>query len=425
MKAIITFVIIFGILVIIHELGHLIFAKRAGILVREFAIGFGPKIFYHRDKSNTAYTIRLLPVGGYVRMAGWADKMDEINPGTQVTLLLDENNLVKKLNLSHKIVLENGLPFAVEKADLEDKLFVRGFINGDQTKAITYKVDHDAFIIEEDGTEILIAPKDVQMQSASVMNRILTNVAGPMNNFILGILLFVLLAFIQGGSPINNTNQIGSVQKNSLAQKAGLKEKDYIEAVNDVKVNNWNKLVTIFHQHLNEKVTLKVRRGEKTLFLKLPLKTKTAKNGKLETVIGIGCPMNRSLIGGVILGGFKRAWSASSDILKALVNLLTGFNLDKLSGPVGIFQMSQKASQAGFVTVIYLMAMLSMNLGFANLFPIPALDGGKIVLNVIEGIRGKPISHEKEGIITLIGVAFMLLLMIAVTWNDISRFFMK
>jgi regulator of sigma E protease len=427
MKAIITFIIVFAILVIIHEAGHLFFAKRAGILVREFAIGFGPKLFYHRDKSGTAYTVRLLPIGGYVRMAGWADRTTEVKPGTPVTLLLDENNIVKKISLSHKVVLENGLPFEVEEIDLEDKLFIRGFINGDEAKAKTYKVDHDALIVEEDGTEILIAPKDVQMQSASVLGRIMANFAGPMNNFILGILLFIFLAFIQGGSPIANTNQIGLVQKNSLAEKAGLKAKDYIESVNGVKINNWNELSAAFREHLDEKVTLnlKVRRKGQTFSLKLPLKTKTYKNERFGTVVGISRPMDHSLVSGVILGGFKEAWSTSVGILKALANLLTGFNLNRLSGPVGIFQMSQRASQAGLLPVIYLMAMLSMNLGFANLFPIPALDGGKIVLNVIEGIRGKPISHEKEGIITLVGVAFMLLLMIAVTWNDILSFFMK
>jgi regulator of sigma E protease len=271
----------------------------------------------------------------------------------------------------------------------------------------------------------LIAPKDVQMQSASVMGRIMTNFAGPMNNFILGILLFIFLAFMQGGSPIANTNQIGLVQKNSLAEKAGLKAKDYIQSVNGVKINNWNELLAAFHEHWDEKVTLKVKRVDQTFSLKLPLKTKTYKNEKFRTVIGISRPMDHSLVGGVILGGFKEAWSTSVEILKALANLLTGFNLNRLSGPVGIFQMSKRASQAGLLPVIYLMAMLSMNLGFANLFPIPALDGGKIVLNVIEGIRGKPISHEKEGIITLVGVVFMLLLMIAVTWNDILNFFMK
>ncbi|MDR1521532.1 MAG: RIP metalloprotease RseP [Streptococcaceae bacterium] len=425
MKAIITFIIIFGILVIIHECGHLFFAKRAGILVREFAIGIGPKLFYHRDKSGTAYTIRLLPIGGYVRMAGWADKMDEINPGTPITLLLNENNVVQKINLSRKVVLENGLPFEVEQIDLEDQLFVRGFINGDETKSVIYKVDHDAFIIEEDGTEILIAPKDVQIQSASVVSRILTNFAGPMNNFILGVLLFSLLTFMQGGSPIANTNQIDSVQKGSLAEKIGLKAKDCIESVNGVKITDWNELVTNFRKHLDKKVTLKVKRGKKIFSLKLPLKTKIYKNKKFGRAIGISRPMDRSLVSGIILGGFKEAWFASLTILKTLANLLTGFSLNKLSGPVGIFQMSQIASKAGFWSVIYLMAMLSMNLGFANLFPIPALDGGKIILNVIEGIRGKPISHEKEGIITLVGIVFMLLLMIAVTWNDVSRFFIK
>jgi len=424
MKAIITFIIIFGVIVFIHEFGHFFFAKRAGILVREFAIGMGPKLFYHRDRTGTAYTLRLLPVGGYVRMAGWGEDSEKINPGTPLTLLLDEKDVVQKINLSKKVTLDNGLPFEVEKIDLEKDLLISGYLNGDDSKLVTYHVDHDALLVEEDGTEIRIAPIDVQVQSATVPWRIMTNIAGPMNNFLLGIILFIMLAFMQGGTPINNTTQIAQVLKGSIAAKAGLKNGDYIKEINGKKVSNWNEIGTELSEKAGEKITLKVQRTSKFFSLKFRAKKATASKSVIEQ-LGISQPYDKSLVSGILIGGFSRAMRLSTAILKAIVGLFTGFSLNKLGGPVAIFQMSQAASAAGLNTVIYIMAMLSLNLGFVNLFPIPALDGGKILLNIIEGIRGKPLSKEKEGIITLIGVGIMVVLMILVTWNDITRFFMK
>ncbi|MDR3156783.1 MAG: RIP metalloprotease RseP [Lactobacillales bacterium] len=422
MKTAITFILMFGILVIIHEFGHFFFARRSGILVREFAIGMGPKLFSHQDSKGTTYTIRLLPVGGYVRMAGWGEDDNNIPPGTTMTLLLDENNIVKKINLSKKIVLEQGLPFEVDSVDLENELFIKGYINGDESQLVKYLVDHDAILIGEDDTQIRIAPIDVQMQSVSVPKRMMTNFAGPMNNFILAILLFVFIAFLQGGSPINDTNQLGEVTKGSVAAKSGLRENDYIEEIAGKKVANWTEMKEAMNQYLGEEIEIKVRRGEKTFVKKLIPKTSTI-NGEKVGVIGVKQPMDRHFFSGIILGGFKIAWSKSTGILKAIADLFKGFSLNKLGGPVMMFQMSQKASKSGFINIIILTAVLSINLGFVNLLPIPALDGGKIVLNVIEGIRGKSMSREKEGIFTLVGASFLLLLMIAVTWNDILRFF--
>lgn len=124
-----------------------------------------------------------------------------------------------------------------------------------------------------------------------------------------------------------------------------------------------------------------------------------------------------------IIGGTQQAFSSSLEIFKALGSLFTNFSLNKLGGPVMMFQLSSEAADQGILTVISLMAILSMNLGIVNLLPIPALDGGKLVLNVVEGIRGKPISQEKEGFITLAGFGLLMLLMVLVTWNDIQRFF--
>ncbi|MCT3570342.1 metalloprotease RseP, partial [Levilactobacillus brevis] len=182
---IITFIIVFGILVIVHEFGHFYFAKRGGILVREFSIGMGPKLVYHRGKDGTTYTLRLLPVGGYVRMAGAEDDEEELKPGTPVSLYVGADEKVERINTSKKSTLFNGIPLEVTATDLEDELWIEGYENGDESAIKRYAVAHDATVIESDGTELQIAPKDVQFQSASLGRRLMTNFAGPMNNILL------------------------------------------------------------------------------------------------------------------------------------------------------------------------------------------------------------------------------------------------
>ena len=110
-------------------------------------------------------------------------------------------------------------------------------------------------------------------------------------------------------------------------------------------------------------------------------------------------------------------------IVIALKNLISSFSVDQLGGPVAIYSVSAQAAESGFVSVLELMAMLSINLGIFNLIPIPALDGGKIVMNILEAIRRKPLKPETESYITLAGVAVMVVLMLVVTWNDIMRVF--
>ncbi|VGR65606.1 RIP metalloprotease RseP [Streptococcus pyogenes] len=418
MLGIITFIIIFGILVIVHEFGHFYFAKKSGILVREFAIGMGPKIFSHVDQGGTLYTLRMLPLGGYVRMAGWGDDKTEIKTGTPASLTLNEQGFVKRINLSQSKLDPTSLPMHVTGYDLEDQLSITGLVL-EETK--TYKVAHDATIVEEDGTEIRIAPLDVQYQNASIGGRLITNFAGPMNNFILGIVVFILLVFLQGGMPDFSSNHV-RVQENGAAAKAGLRDNDQIVAINGYKVTSWNDLteaVDLATRDLGPSQTIKV-----TYKSHQRLKTVAVKPQKHANTYTIG--VKASLKTGFkdkLLGGLELAWSGAFTILNALKGLITGFSLNKLGGPVAMYDMSNQAAQNGLESVLSLMAMLSINLGIFNLIPIPALDGGKILMNIIEAIRRKPIKQETEAYITLAGVAIMVVLMIAVTWNDIMRVF--
>lgn len=303
--------------------------------------------------------------------------------------------------------------------DLEDKLTITGLVL-DETK--TYEVDHDATIVEEDGTELRIAPKDVQYQNASIWGRLITNFAGPMNNFILGVLVFIILAFVQGGVQDTSTNRI-QVADGGAAQVAGLKNGDAIEAINKDKVTDWDSL--------KEALTENTQKFSKGDSLSVTVKRSNGQEEKISVkpqenqgsyFLGVS-PALKTGLKDKIFGGFQMAWEGAFKILVALKGLITNFSLNKLGGPVAMFQMSAQASENGLISILNLMGMLSINLGIFNLIPIPALDGGKIVMNIIEAIRRKPLNQEIESYITLAGVAIMVVLMIAVTWNDIMRAF--
>ena len=418
MKGILAFIFIFGVIVVVHEFGHFYFAKRAGILVREFAIGMGPKIFAHTGKDGTLYTIRILPLGGYVRMAGWGEDKTEIKTGTPASLSLNEAGVVTRINLSGKQLDNLSLPMNVTSFDFEEKLEITGLV---LEESKTYKVDHDATIVEEDGTEVRIAPLDVQYQNATVWGRLITNFAGPMNNFILGILVFIFLMFMQGGVADLSSNAV-SITDGGALQVAGLVTGDKILSVNGDATDSYTEVATIISKAAEDAKTapsfdLVVEHDGAT-------KNVTVTAEKVDGTYRIGIsPILKTGFVDKIVGGFQEAGATALLIVTALKNLIANFDVKQLGGPVAIYKVSAQAAEFGLASVLGLMAMLSINLGIFNLIPIPALDGGKIVMNILEAIRRKPLKPETESYITLAGVAVMVVLMIVVTWNDIIRVF--
>ncbi|QVI33563.1 RIP metalloprotease RseP [Lacticaseibacillus chiayiensis] len=413
MTTIIAFIVIFCILVVVHEFGHFYFAKRSGILVREFSIGMGPKLWASR-KNNTTYTLRLLPLGGYVRMAGWQDDEDDIKPGTMLSLILNDAGKVVRINASDKTTLEGGMPVQVSRVDLVKDLVIEGYPNGDEEALQTWHVDHDATIIEEDGTEVQIAPEDVQFQNAPVWRRLLVNFAGPMNNFILAILTFIVYGLVFGVQ-IFNTNQVGTVLPDYPAAQAGLKSNARVESIDGKKIHSFTDLSTQVSKHAGKSVKFTVKQDGKTQNIAI----KPDKEGK----IGVMVPVDKSPVRAFTYG-FTQTWDLAVrtwDVLKSMVT--GGFSLNKLAGPVGIYTMTSQSAKGGLAGLLFFMGYLSLGLGISNLLPIPVLDGGKILLNLIEIIRRKPLKQETEGVITMIGLGLMVLLMIAVTINDIMRYF--
>lgn len=419
MLGILTFILVFGIIVVVHEFGHFYFAKKSGILVREFAIGMGPKIFAHIGKDGTAYTIRILPLGGYVRMAGWGDDTTEIKTGTPVSLTLTDDGKVKRINLSGKKLDQTALPMQVTQFDFEDKLFIKGLVLEEEK---TFAVDHDATIVEADGTEVRIAPLDVQYQNATIWGKLITNFAGPMNNFILGVVVFWILIFMQGGVRDVDTNQFHVMPQGALA-KVGVPETAQITKIGSHEIINWESLIQAVESETKDKTapTLDVTISEKGSDKQV---TVTPEESQGRYLLGVQ-PGIKSDFLSMFVGGFTTAADSALRILSALKNLIFQPDLNKLGGPVAIFKASSDAAKNGIENVLYFLAIISINIGIFNLIPIPALDGGKIVLNILEAIRRKPLKQEIETYVTLAGVVIMVVLMIAVTWNDIMRLFFR
>ena len=417
MIGLLTFILVFGIIVVVHEFGHFYFAKKSGILVREFAIGMGPKIFAHIGKDGTAYTIRILPLGGYVRMAGWGDDATEIKTGTPVSLTLAEDGKVKRINLSGKKLDQTALPMQVTQFDFEDKLFIKGLVLEEEK---TFAVDHDATVVEADGTEVRIAPLDVQYQNASIWGKLITNFAGPMNNFILGVVVFWILIFLQGGVRDTQTNLFHVMPEGALA-KVGVAETAQITKVGSHEVKNWQDLIQAVEADTKDKtaptldVTISENGSEKQV-------TVTPEENQGRYILGVQPGIKSDLLS-MFVGGFTTAADSGLRILSALKNLIFHPDLNKLGGPVAIFKASSDAAKNGIENVLYFLAMISINIGIFNLIPIPALDGGKIVVNILEAIRRKPLKQEIETYVTMAGVVIMVALMLAVTWNDIMRLF--
>ncbi|MEQ6375361.1 RIP metalloprotease RseP [Bacillaceae bacterium S4-13-56] len=417
MQTVIAFILMFGLLVFIHEFGHMIFAKRAGMLVREFAIGMGPKMF-SIQKSETLYTIRLLPIGGYVRVAGEDPEIIELKPGHHIGLEFTETGKVSRIIVNNKSKHPNARVIEVENADLTHSLKIEGY-DANEDQRLSFDVDRKAvFVMDERETQI--APFDRQFGSKSVPQRAMQIFAGPLMNFVLAVIIFIILGLIQG-VPVNDPI-LGEISEGGAAQEAGLQEGDKILKVDQTAVSSWTEFVTEIQQHPGEELTLQVDRfGE---YLTVPVTPEVIKEQDMEFGrIGVLRPFEKSVVS-AFTNGFVQTYEWTKLILINVGKLVTGqFSIDMLAGPVGIYDATDQVVQTGLYNFLIWTSMLSINLGIVNLLPLPALDGGRLLFIGFEAVRGKPIDPQKEGLVHFIGFALLMLLMIVVTWNDIQRIF--
>ncbi|OAS21697.1 RIP metalloprotease RseP [Paenibacillus oryzisoli] len=405
-------ILLFFVLVTIHEWGHFYFAKRAGILVREFAIGFGPKIFSYK-KGETRYTLRILPIGGFVRMAGEDPEIVQVNPGQTVAIKLNKQNDVTSLYLDQLDRRSNVIMGVVEQIDLERALRISLDVDGEK---VTYPIDPQAMMVTK-GTETQIAPYDRQFGSKSVGKRALAIVMGPVMNFILAIVLFFIVVIMSG---VFTNVKLDSVLAGKAGEKAGLHKGDVIISIDKQPIgDDREKMVTAIQSSAGKPMTWVIDRAGNPLTLQVTPEMEDG-SGKLGVVIS--GDRRSATLGEVFTGTYDSVVGTTIGIVTGLQKLvMLQFKLDDLGGPVRTAQVSAQFAKMGLSSLIAWAATLSLYLGIFNLLPIPALDGSRLLFMGLEALRGKPIDPNRESMVHFVGFALLMLLMVAVTYNDILR----
>ena len=327
-------IVIFGLIILIHELGHFLTAKMFGVKVHEFAIGMGPKLF-GKQKGDTFYSVRLIPMGGYVKMEG-------------------------------------------EDTDSQDPA------------AFNNKKPWQRFIIL---------------------------FAGAFMNLLLGFVLLVTLNAASPRLPVVPTMEVAAVQEGYGAEAAGMQPGDTILEVDGNRLHNRLDLLLALDGKDRVSVTVD-RSGQKHT---LPV-TLTDVDG--SRVLGIQQAVEEKNVGNLLSYSFFETFSIVKLTYQSFFGMFTGeVAVEQMSGPVGIVTEISNAAQTGFFDVLFLAIIITLNLGIVNLFPLPALDGGRIVFVLWEMITKKKLKPEHEGLIHFIGFVILILFMLYITRNDIMRLF--
>ncbi|MFX3632953.1 MAG: RIP metalloprotease RseP [Candidatus Pristimantibacillus sp.] len=405
-------VLVFFVIVTIHEWGHYYFAKRAGILVREFAIGFGPKIFSIK-RGETRFTLRLIPAGGFVRMAGEDPEIVDVTPGQTIAVRVKDGK-VTRLYLDRLDERSGVVRGEVVTIDLEKELFVTLDIEGESER---FFVHPQALMITK-GRETQIAPYDRQFGSKSVGARALSIFAGPMMNFVLAFVLFAVYMQM-AGTPVNLL--INEVSKGMPAEQAQLKQGDLIDAINGEKVGaDFDKVISMIGSSVGVPLKLDILREGVVKQLEVTPVSDTQGVGKLGFTVSYET-RNATFVE-TITGSANLMKTMTINIFDGFKKIIMGqFKLDDLGGPVRTAEMTSEIARKGMTELTLWTGLLSLYLGIFNLLPIPALDGSRLIFLAIEAVRGRPISPNRESFVHFIGFALIMLLMLVVTYNDILR----
>ena len=267
-------------------------------------------------------------------------------------------------------------------------------------------------------------PKEKRMQSKTWFQKFMTVIAGVMMNFILAIVLLFIIALVAGSTSLTPT--IGEVEKNNPASETGLQAGDKVLSINGKDIITSDQFV--LEIQVNGKNTAKIevehKNGKQEMLSVKPEKQKDADG---NTVYQYGMALDGTRDYGVFAAlkyAFGKTFSLLHQMVLIIFYLCTGaLSLNNLAGPVGIFNLVGESAAAGFINLVYLVAYLSINVGFINLLPLPAFDGGRILFMIIEKIKGSPVSPRIENWIHSVGFVLLMLLMIFVTYNDIMRHF--
>ena len=406
----IKIIVLLGFLILIHECGHFAVAKWCNVKVNEFAIGFGPTIWKKQGK-ETKYAVRLIPLGGFVSMEGEDERTEDsrsfsnasIPKRIAICLAGATVNIIFAIVVYFILASTAGTfisneidsivaGYAAEEAGLQagDK------ITEINDKKIENKYDIDDAMAESNGNEIHVA---VERSGKNLEYNIKpTEVKSKVT-----------------GMYLDDKCKIVAIDKGSCSEKQGIKANDTLIKINDIEINgDRDKAIEALRQSDTDTIKLTVERGNQKIDINL------TPDYVSTYYLGINLKQAADTLINRIINGEIETKEFVLSIVDNLRQLFTGnVGVDQMMGPVGISEVVVKTN--GFREFVELMALVSLSLGVTNLLPVPALDGGKILLLIIEAIRRKPLKQETEINIQLLGISILLALSLYVTYNDILR----
>ena len=392
-------ILVFGLVVFVHELGHFLAAKAMGVYAPRFSIGFGPTLLSKRW-GETEYVLAALPLGGYVRMASRNDEMMAVIEGGGEH---DPRDAAAAATSADGASTPGQLPEGLRPEDYDpDALWPFG--------------PHPV-------------PEHRWMESKSLPARLLILIAGVVMN--------VLLAFVVATGTIAyyGTGYVPAVVDSVLperpAQGAGMMAGDSIVAVDGTPVTKWNEVVQLVGEAPGREITLEVSRGGAPVVLNVRPDSATEPDPVTgaPTVVGrIGAAATPNIVrssvgmGEAVTRGWDATWGMTGAVVTVVRGLFSGaVSVNNLGGPIAIAQSSVEAARSGMETLLSLLAFLSVNIAVLNLLPIPILDGGQIVMNIVESVKGSPFGLNTRNRINQAGLIAIGLLFVLVMFNDIKR----
>ena len=366
--------LVFSAVIAIHEFGHFTVAKLCGIQVNEFSIGMGP-VLWKKNHKGTQYSLRALPVGGFVALEG------EESPESQQ---------------------------AEAVRDAREDIFSSS------------KHDLNILSTESDG-EVQKKPAGIPLNEAPVWQRVLVMVAGAVMNFVLGFAVLVILIAAQN-EPITSKT-IYAIQDGALCGQTGLQAGDKVLAVNGRRCFVANDILyeLVRTQSYSADFTV-LRDGQKVQLPGVQFDTWQDEKGETHMSIGFSVYGLEKTPGNVLREAGNSVLYYGRIVFTSLVDLVRGReSINNLSGPVGIVSAIGQAASYGWQDLLELLALITINLGIFNLLPFPALDGGKVVFLIIEGVTGHAVPEKLQSVLTLATFGLLFGLMLFATYNDILR----
>lgn len=413
MLTIVASILVFSAIVLVHEFGHYKAAKSVGIKVYEFAIGMGPTLL-KKEKNGTIYSIRAVPIGGFVQMEGEEEDVRTSTSFSTKTVWQRFKVVAAGPIMNYALALALFIIIAfsygvygnhIDVIDKESNEYKAGLRTGDKIISINGEkayIWEDIFyeITNPDNTYYVVEyERDNQLKQAKINNnyRKMIGIATEMVN----------------GEP---TTTVSPTDVTSPSYEAGIKDGDKVIKINDISVNTWDELTSqVENTPEGKAVKVTVERNGKSFDFNIVPQT--------QITVRFNTQLEKSFITAISSSAYKTVYYIEL-MFKTISQLVTGkLGSDALGGPVMVITMVGEAAESGILSLLNLAAFISINLGFMNLLPIPALDGSKLVFLIVEAIRGKSIPVEKEGYIHFIGFVALIGFMIFITYKDILRLF--